>query len=215
MPTIWLRGMSTFTFFRLCTRAPRIRILPGAALSVLICGRLPFAVSFAAIVPRRAQGGKGNRPGGAKQKTVCTARPNLAGAYGSPLMIKCGWRKSAQVRAVGGDDLLVPVEAVLALAGQIAGAVVELVDVDEAVALGHLAGAGGYQVEAAPGGVAHQVHAVLDGRGHLGDVLAQVVDAVAVVDLAVGVLDVLGAQAVFHHHDGDAVAVVDLLQGVA
>src|SRR5699024_5872953 len=72
-----------------------------------------------------------------------------------------------------------------------------------------------YQVDAAPGGVAHQVHAVLDGLGHLGDVLAQVVDAVAVVDLAVGVLDVLGAQAVFHHHDGDAVAVVDLLQGVA
>src|SRR5699024_12008426 len=64
MPTIRFSGISTFTFFRLCTRAPRTKILPGAALSVLICGCLHFAVSFAAIVPRCAEGGKrdGGRP---------------------------------------------------------------------------------------------------------------------------------------------------------
>ena len=64
-------------------------------------------------------------------------------------------------------------------------------------------------------GVAHQVDAVLDGLGHLLDVLAQVVDAVAVVHGAVRLQRVAGAQAVFHHHHGDAVAAVDLVQGVA
>src|SRR5699024_6172984 len=116
---------------------------------------------------------------------------------------------------VGGDDFLVPVEAVLAQTAVVAGAVVVLVDVDEAVALGHLAGGGGHQVDAAPGGVAHQVHAVLDSLGHLLDVAAQVVDAVAVVDGAVGLQGVVGTQTVLHHHQGDAVAVIDLVQGVA
>ena len=45
--------------------------------------------------------------------------------------------------------------------------------------------------------------------------LAQVVDAVAVVDLAVLALDVVGTQTVLHHHQRDVVAVVDLVEGVA
>ena len=46
---------------------------------------------------------------------------------------------SAQVGSIGGDDLLVPVEGILAQPAVVAGAVIVLVDVDEAVALGHLA----------------------------------------------------------------------------
>ena len=43
-----------------------------------------------------------------------------------------------QVLTVGGNDLLIPIEAVFTLAGEVAGAIVRLVDEDEAIALGHL-----------------------------------------------------------------------------
>ena len=44
---------------------------------------------------------------------------------------------------------------------------------------------------------------------------AQVVDAVAVMHGAVRFQGILGAQTVLHHHDRDAVTIVDLVEGVA
>ena len=58
---------------------------------------------------------------------------------------------SAQVFAVGGDHFLVPIEGVLPLPAQIAGAVVKFVDVDKTVPLGHFSGRGADQINAAPG----------------------------------------------------------------
>src|SRR5699024_3450375 len=91
-------------------------------------------------------------------------------------------RPSAQVIAIRCDDLLVPVERLLAQAGEVAGAVVVAADIDETIPLGVLAGGRRYQVDAAPGGIAHQVHTVLDCLFHLFDVAAQVVNAVVVAD---------------------------------
>lgn len=48
--------------------------------------------------------------------------------------------RSGQVLTIGGDDLFVPVKAILFLPAQVAGAIIKLVDIDEAVTLGHLAG---------------------------------------------------------------------------
>lgn len=67
---------------------------------------------------------------------------------------------------VGLDDLLVGVEAVLAAALVGTGAVVVLIDVDEAIALAHLAGAGGHQVDGTPPDVGDQVDAVGNGLAH-------------------------------------------------
>ena len=54
-----------------------------------------------------------------------------------------------QVLAVGRDDLLVPVEALLLGARKRAVAGIVAVHVDKAVALGHLARAGAHQVDGA------------------------------------------------------------------
>ena len=98
---------------------------------------------------------------------------------------------------------------------EIAVTVVVFVDVDVAVALLHLAGAGGDDVDAAPGGVGDEVHAVRDCLVHGLDVLAEVVDAVAVVELAVLAALVDGTEAVLHDHDGHLVAVPDLIEAPA
>ena len=44
-------------------------------------------------------------------------------------------QKSGEILAIGGDDFLIPVEAVLLLPAQVAGAVIKFVDVDKAIAL--------------------------------------------------------------------------------
>ena len=122
----------------------------------------------------------------------------------------------AQVGAVRGDDLLVPVEAVLAAAGQGTVAVVVLVHVDEAVALFHLAGGSRHQVDGAPHGVAQHRQAVLVHRlDELADVGPHILDAVAVVDAAVGLHGIVGAQAVLHNEEGLLVAVVEGVHGGA
>src|SRR5699024_4307650 len=92
---------------------------------------------------------------------------------------------SIQILAVGGDDLLVPVETVLAAARQGAVAHIVLVHIDEAIALAHLVGGGRDQVDGSPAGVAPHLDALVDGLAHLADVLAEVIDAVGVVDGAV------------------------------
>ncbi len=65
---------------------------------------------------------------------------------------------------IGLDDLLVCEEAVLAATLVGTGAVVVLIDVDETVALAHLARAGGNQVDGTPPGVGNQVNAIGNGR---------------------------------------------------
>ena len=57
-------------------------------------------------------------------------------------------RRWLQLAAVGGDDVFVPVEGLLAGAGAAAGAIVMQVDIDKAVALLVLAGGKGGQVDA-------------------------------------------------------------------
>ena len=71
-------------------------------------------------------------------------------------------------------DLLIPEEGILAAAGEIAGAVVVAVDINEPVTLCVLARAGGDQVDRTPGRVADQVDTVFDGFLHGLYVLAEV-----------------------------------------
>ena len=86
---------------------------------------------------------------------------------------------------------------------------------DEAVALAHLAGAGGHQVDGAPPGVGDQVDAVGDGLAHGLDVALQIGDAVRIVDGAVLLDLVVGAHAVLDHHQRNLVTGVNLVEGDA
>ena len=86
---------------------------------------------------------------------------------------------------------------------------------DEAVALAHLAGAGGHQVDGAPPGVGDQVNAVGDGLAHGLDVALQIGDAVRIVDGAVLFDLVVGAHAVLDHHQRNLVTGVNLVEGDA
>ena len=86
---------------------------------------------------------------------------------------------------------------------------------DEAVALAHLAGAGGHQVDGAPPGVGNQVDAVGDGLAHGLDVTLQIGDAVRVVNGAVLLDLVVGAHTVLDHHQRNLVAGVNLVEGDA
>src|SRR5918997_2725186 len=120
--------------------------------------------------PHRNPGGNGVSWRG------CTRSASRSSSGGSGLV---------QRGAVGGDDPLVPAQALLARAREGAVALVVLVDVDEAVALGHLRGGEADDVQAAPGGVAEQLDAVGDGLAGLPQVLAVVGDPVVVVHGAV------------------------------
>ena len=127
-----------------------------------------------------------------------------------------GGRALRQILAVGLDDLLEPVEAVLAGALERALVVVVLIDVDEAVALVHLAGRSGYEVDAAPRRVADEVHAVLiDRELHLLDVVAEVVDTVVVVDGAVRLDLVVRTETVLHDEKRQVIHVGEPVERVA
>ena len=60
------------------------------------------------------------------------------------------WR--LQFGTVGDNDVFVPVERLFADAAVAAVAVVIAIHIDHAVALGHLVGGIGYQIDAAPAG---------------------------------------------------------------
>ena len=88
--------------------------------------------------------------------------------------------------------------------------------IDKAVALCHLAGGSADEVDAAPGGITHQIHTVLFYcLFHLLDMCPQIIDAVGIMDGAVCFLFIERTQTVLHHHQGDLVAVVQLVQSVA
>ena len=110
---------------------------------------------------------------------------------------------------------MIPGKAVLFAAGQGAAAFLVQIHVDEAVPLAHLAGAQGDGINGRPGGVAHHRHAVQFHRLlHLGDVAAQVVDAVRIVDGAVRLHGIHRAQAVLHDHQRDLVTVIQVVQRI-
>ena len=95
-------------------------------------------------------------------------------------------------------------------------ALVVLVDVDEAVAFLHLAGAGGDEVDGARGAVADEVDAVfIDGFFHLLDVGAQVGDARVVLHHTVFVWRLMQADSVLDDHQGHFVALLEDVQGIA
>ena len=75
------------------------------------------------------------------------------------------------------NDPLVPPEALLTATGIAAVAVIIKVHVYEAIPLAHLAGGERDQIDAAPGGVTHDLHTIGDGGGNGLDVAAKVVDA--------------------------------------
>ena len=90
------------------------------------------------------------------------------------------------------------------------------VDIDETVALAHLTGGGGDEVDGAPGSVTPEVDAVESDRvAHCFDVIAEVVDAVVVDYRAVGLYFVIGAEAVFHDEKRESIAVVEVVEGQA
>ena len=119
---------------------------------------------------------------------------------------------SVQILPIAFDYLFVPVEGFFAAALHGAAAAVVEVDVDEAVALAHLAGGGGDEVNGTPGGVSPELNAVEGDRvAHCFDVVAKVVDAVVVDDRAVGLYFVIGAEAVFHDEKRESIAVVEVV----
>lgn len=93
--------------------------------------------------------------------------------------------KSAQVFAIGGNDLFVPVERIFSVAVIGAVAFVVGIDVDETVALGHLRIAHAHKIDAAPRRVAHHRHTVPDGIPNGFDVLTEIVNAIGIVYSAV------------------------------
>ena len=58
-----------------------------------------------------------------------------------------------QINSVARNRALIPEEAVLVNTVQVTGAVVVAINVNEAVALGHLTRGEGHQIDGAPGGV--------------------------------------------------------------
>ena len=91
-----------------------------------------------------------------------------------------------------------------------------LVHVDKAVAFAVLTGGEGHAVDAAPRGVAHQIHAIIRHRfDHLFHVGTQVVDTIVIVDAAVLFHFVIRAKSVFDDKQRLLVTFIQLAQGVA
>ena len=118
-----------------------------------------------------------------------------------------------QIRAVGSNELFIVVEGLLAQALAGAFAVVILIHIDHAVALGHLGSAGRDQVDGAPPCVAEHVHAICDRLPQLLHMGAHVVDAVVVLDLALFIKVIHGSQTILGDEDGLVVAVINAVQG--
>lgn len=78
------------------------------------------------------------------------------------------------------NDLFIPPERFLAVAFQCTRAVVIPVHIDIAVAFPHLRGGSADQIDTAPGGIAHHLHAVMDRFPDLQQMLPQIVDTVIV-----------------------------------
>ena len=90
-----------------------------------------------------------------------------------------------EIFSVRCNNFFVPVKRIFSFPGKIACSVIEFVDVNKTVAFCHLAGGGGHQIDTAPGGVSHQIHAVLCRFPHGFDVLPQIIDAVGIVNFSV------------------------------
>ncbi|MPM78673.1 hypothetical protein SDC9_125684 [bioreactor metagenome] len=114
---------------------------------------------------------------------------------------------TVQCRTARGDHVPVPGEGVLADPPPAAPPVVVLIDVDVTVALGHLGGAAGDQVDRPPGRVAHHGDAVRDGLADLDQVVVDVRDPVVIVHRVVILESVDRPQAVLHDEDRHLVAV--------
>ena len=71
-----------------------------------------------------------------------------------------GEQASVQFLTVAGNDFLVPAKGFLLIAIATPGTVIVQVNIDETVALAKLTGGEGYNIDAAPGCIAHKVHTV-------------------------------------------------------
>ena len=100
-----------------------------------------------------------------------------------------------QFLAVAFNHPLVIGKGVLFVAVECAVTCVVDIDIDEAVTLGNLAGGTADQIDAAPGGIAEHLDAIQDDRvlDRL-DVLAQIVDAVRIMNRMIGVQHIRGTQ---------------------
>ena len=96
------------------------------------------------------------------------------------------YRSLIDLIPIGFDHMFIPVEGVFADPLQSAVTLIIAVYVNKAIALTHLTGPGRDQIDASPHGIAHEFYAVqIDGFFHGADILAQIVDAVIVMDLSV------------------------------
>ncbi|AEW74961.1 hypothetical protein EcWSU1_03533 [Enterobacter ludwigii] len=120
-----------------------------------------------------------------------------------------------QIRAVTCNHLLIPPERFLTRSVQRTVARVVAVNIDKPVAFAHLARGCGHQVNAAPGGVAHQRHTVFYGIAHRTNMFAQVADTVVVINLTVFIHNVFRTEAVFHQEQRLLIAVVHHVHGDA
>ena len=110
--------------------------------------------------------------------------------------------------AIASNDFLVPVEGVLAVAFKGFEVKVIAVNVDEAVAfLDTLVGRN--EVNGRPRIVAHHFHPIGDGQMDLLDMVAEVVDAVGVMNLAILCQAVVGPEAIFRDENRQAVAAIN------
>ena len=124
-----------------------------------------------------------------------------------------------QAFTVGFDHAAVPLVALFFVAFQRTGAVAVQVHIDHTIALFDLRRGAGDQVNAAPAGIAHHVHAVVQRFADLHQVVVHVADAVIILHrkaaVAVRHQGVVGTQAVFGNEQGLVVAAVQPVQGVA
>ena len=121
-------------------------------------------------------------------------------------------RGSVQVLAVGGNDLFVPVEAVLGDTVVGAAAIVIGIYVDETVALGHLLCGFADEVKAGPAGITEQFNSIFGHRiPHGFDMFTVVINAVRIVYFAINQL-IFCTDSVFHYKQWLVVAVIKIDQ---
>ena len=88
----------------------------------------------------------------------------------------------------------VPIEAVFLITLERTVTLIVTIDIDKTIALGHLAGGGGNQVDAAPHGISEEVYTVFfNGLFHGTDMPLEVVNAIGVVDATVSFKNILRA----------------------
>ena len=115
--------------------------------------------------------------------------------------------------------MLIPVETLFLITLHSSASVIVAVHVDESVTFAKLCRGCADKVDASPGGVSHQIHAIHDSLFHLADVISEISDAVIVFygHLAICTLNQLikRTKTILHDKQWFLVAVPECVQNIA